>query len=156
MPASAWPTLPPTATGSPASRKMAPVSSVVVVLPFVPVIPMTRLARKRVANSTSLHSGDAAAQGILHGGALVGHAGALDQKVDRGGQHGRVAPSRTSTPAARSSAAASSGGAAPSSRATTRAAGNRRRPSSAAGRPLRRRPSTARQRMSSSSTVSSR
>ena len=41
----------------PASRKTAPVSSVVVVLPLVPVMPTTGLARKRPANSTSLHTG---------------------------------------------------------------------------------------------------
>ncbi len=64
MAARAWPMLPPTATGSLASRKMAPVSSVVVVLPLVPVMPTTGLGRNRPANSTSLHRGDAAAQGL--------------------------------------------------------------------------------------------
>ena len=66
---------------------MAPVSSVVVVLPLVPVMPTTGLGRKRQANSTSLQSGDAAAQGLLHRGALVGDAGALDQQVGVVGQH---------------------------------------------------------------------
>ena len=80
--------LPPTATGRPASRRMAPVSSVVVVLPLVPVMPMMRFGRNRAANSTSLHSGNAPAQRLPHDGARVGYAGALHQHVDSVGQRG--------------------------------------------------------------------
>ena len=55
--ASACPMLPATTTGRPASRSSAPMSSVVVVLPFVPVMPTMRHVKKRAASSTSLHTG---------------------------------------------------------------------------------------------------
>ena len=41
------PMLPPTCTGTPASRRMWPIRLVVVVLPFEPVIPMVRPLQKR-------------------------------------------------------------------------------------------------------------
>ena len=43
----ARPTLPATSTGRPAARMIAPSSSVVVVLPFVPVTPISGLPRSR-------------------------------------------------------------------------------------------------------------
>ena len=47
------PILPPTCTGTPASRRMWPIRLVVVVLPFEPVIPMVRPLRNGAASSTS-------------------------------------------------------------------------------------------------------
>ena len=86
MAASAWPTLPPTATGSPASRKMAPVSSVVVVLPLVPVMPTTGLGRKRQANSTSLHSGTPRRRASCTAALASGTPGLLTSRSASSGQ----------------------------------------------------------------------
>ena len=58
---SARPTLPATSTGSPPARSIAPISSVVVVLPLVPVTPTNGLGSIRWASSTSLHTGTPAA-----------------------------------------------------------------------------------------------
>ena len=51
--ASGVPTLPATATATPASRWIAPSSSIVVVLPFVPVTAMNSLGSRRQASSSS-------------------------------------------------------------------------------------------------------
>jgi hypothetical protein len=51
------PTFPASATGRPASRQMAPSSSVVVVLPFVPVTATNRFGRSRQASSSSPSTG---------------------------------------------------------------------------------------------------
>ncbi len=53
----AVPTLPATATGRLASRWMCPISSVVVVLPFVPVTAMNSLGSIRHASSSSPMTG---------------------------------------------------------------------------------------------------
>ena len=55
-PVSGRPTFPATATSLPAARKMSPSSSLVVVLPFVPVTPRIGLARSRKPSSTSLQT----------------------------------------------------------------------------------------------------
>ena len=47
------PTFPASATGSPASRQIAPSSSVVVVFPFVPVTATNRFGSSRQASSSS-------------------------------------------------------------------------------------------------------
>ena len=49
----ACPTLPATATGTPAAREIAPSSSTVVVLPFVPVTATKRFGSRRQASSSS-------------------------------------------------------------------------------------------------------
>ena len=75
---SARPTLPATSTSRPCSRSIAPISSVVVVLPFVPVTPTIGFGSIRAASSTSLHTGTPAARAAATGGALDGHSRALD------------------------------------------------------------------------------
>ncbi len=66
---SAVPTLPATATGSPASRWTWPIHSVVVVLPFVPVTAMKSLGSSRQASSSSPTSVEPARPRRLHDGA---------------------------------------------------------------------------------------
>ena len=63
-------------------------SSVVVVFPLVPVIPMMRFGRNRAASSHFAPHDDAPAQGLPHDRAGVWYAGALHQDVDPLGQHG--------------------------------------------------------------------
>ena len=58
------PTLPATSTGVPADRKTAPSSSVVVVLPFVPVTPRIGFGRSRAPSSISLHTGTERARAL--------------------------------------------------------------------------------------------
>ncbi len=80
---------------------MAPVSSVVVVLPFVPVIPMTGFARNRAANSTSLQTGTPRARASRTTGLSLGTPGLLTSRSAAAGSLASV-PATTSTPAASS------------------------------------------------------
>ena len=74
---------PATSTGRPAARKIAPSSSVVVVLPFVPVTPRSGVRRAGAKpSSTSLQTGIPRARAAADERRLAGHAGALDQQLD--------------------------------------------------------------------------
>ena len=76
------PTLPATATGSPASRWTWPIHSVVVVLPFVPVTAMNSFGSSRQASSSSPTTASPRARAARDDGARVRHAGALDERPD--------------------------------------------------------------------------
>ena len=97
----ACPTLPATATGSPASRWMCPISSTVVVLPFVPVTAMNSFASIRQASSSSPSTGmPARARGDDHG-RLRRDARALDRRArTRSSSATPSSPRCSSTPAA--------------------------------------------------------
>ena len=75
--ASGVPTFPASATGSPASRQIAPSSSVVVVLPFVPVTATKRFGSSRQASSSSPSTGMPRSRAAAIDGRLVRHARAL-------------------------------------------------------------------------------
>ena len=74
---SARPTLPATSTGTPPARSMAPHSSVVVVLPLVPVMPTIGFCNIRDASSTSLHTGTPSARAETTVGSESGTPGDL-------------------------------------------------------------------------------
>ena len=80
---SAVPTLPATATGSPASRWMWPISSVVVVLPFEPVTAMNSLGSSRQASSSSPTTGSPRSRAARDDRRLLRHARALDERPRR-------------------------------------------------------------------------
>ena len=71
------PTFPATATGSSAARQIAPSSSAVVVLPFVPVTATKRPGRSRQASSSSPSTGSPRSRAADDHRRLVRHAGAL-------------------------------------------------------------------------------
>ena len=72
------PTLPATATGRPAARQIAPSSSAVVVLPFVPVTATKRTGSSRQASSSSPSTGSPTLARRADHGRLVRDARALD------------------------------------------------------------------------------
>ena len=74
---SAVPTLPATTTGRPASRWMWPMSSLVVVLPLVPVTAMNSLGISRHASSTSPSTGSPRSRAAAMTGAWAGTPGDL-------------------------------------------------------------------------------
>ena len=74
-PVSAVPTLPATATGSPASRWICPSSSTVVVLPFVPVTATNALGTRRQPSSSSPSTGTPRARAAAMTGASRGTPG---------------------------------------------------------------------------------
>ena len=80
------PTLPATATGSPASRWMWPIHSVVVVLPLVPVTAMNSFGSSRQASSSSPSTGMPARRAPRPPRARLRHAGALDERPGAGGK----------------------------------------------------------------------
>ncbi len=71
------PTLPATATGSRASRQIAPSSSTVVVLPLVPVTATKRLGSSRHASSSSPITGRPCLRAAAITGASFGTPGLL-------------------------------------------------------------------------------
>ena len=71
------PTFPASATGRSASRQIAPSSSVVVVLPFVPVTATKRFGSSRQASSSSPSTGSPRSRAADDHGRLVRHARAL-------------------------------------------------------------------------------
>ena len=99
------PTLPATATGGPAARCMAPISSTVVVLPFVPVTAMNSFGTSRQPSSSSpTTSMPALARASPTTGASHGTPGLLTTVAGGGDACKRWIPSVsrwTSTPAAR-------------------------------------------------------
>ena len=90
---SAVPTLPAPAHGTPPRSSMAAVSSVVVVLPLVPVMPTIglRSSSRRYASSTSAHTGMPAERAARDDRGLLRDAGALDEQVGAREQLGIVA-----------------------------------------------------------------
>ncbi len=76
------PTLPATSTGVPADRKTAPSSSVVVVLPFVPVTPRIGFGRSRAPSSISLHTGTRALARARDEQRLTRDSRALHDEID--------------------------------------------------------------------------
>ena len=83
------PTFPARATCSPASRQIAPSSSVVVVLPFVPVTATNRFGRSRHASSSSPSTGRPRSRAAAITGASFGTPGLFTTTA---------APSSSSTP----------------------------------------------------------
>ena len=69
------PILPARMVEHPAVFRMCSISEVVVVLPFEPVIPMSRPLRKRLASSTSLQMMTPLARAICRRGASAGTPG---------------------------------------------------------------------------------
>ena len=105
------PTLPATATGSRAARQIAPSSSTVVVLPFVPVTATKRFGSSRQASSSSPSTGTPRARAAWISGASWGTPGLFT-----------TSPARSSkpTPSLSSSASRSSGSSGrPESQAST-------------------------------------
>src|SRR3984893_16358783 len=98
----AVPTLPATATGRPASRWMCPISSTVVVLPFVPVTAMNSFASNRHPSSSSPSTGRARSCAAAITGALARTPGLLTTARTRSSSETPSSPSRSSTPASTS------------------------------------------------------
>src|SRR5581483_9909668 len=97
------PTLPATSTSRPAARKIAPRSSVVVVLPFVPVTPTTGLpGSRRYPSSTSLHTGTPRARAAAASGDSAGTPGLFTTSSTPSSSASSSDPARTSTPASAS------------------------------------------------------
>src|SRR5262245_267551 len=136
-PVSGRPTFPATATGRPAARKISPRSSLVVVLPFVPVTPISGLARRREPSSTSLQIVTPRARAAATRGASLGTPGLLTSRSTSSTSAGSSAPRTTSTPWARSLPASIS-----SFRSTASTRTSRRASASAAASPERARPRT--------------
>ena len=82
----AVPTLPATATGSPASRWTCPIHSVVVVLPFVPVTATNSLRDEPPGQLELAEHGEAAVARRADRGRVLGYAGALDERPGAGGK----------------------------------------------------------------------
>ena len=74
------PTLPATATGSPASRWMWPIHSVVVVLPLVPVTAMNSFGKQPPAQLELAEHGQAATARRPYHGRVLRNAGTLDER----------------------------------------------------------------------------
>ena len=74
---SARPTLPATSTSTPPARSISPISSVVVVLPLVPVTPTIGLGSMRDASSTSLHTATPCSRAAATVGSEPGTPGLL-------------------------------------------------------------------------------
>ena len=77
------PTLPATATGSPAARQIAPSSSTVVVLPLVPVTATKRLGSRRQASSSSPTTGRPSSRARAITGASLGTPGLFTTQAAR-------------------------------------------------------------------------
>ena len=73
------PILPPTCTGTPASRRMCPIRLVVVVFPFEPVIPMVGPCRIRPGQFHFADHGDAAPRASI--GQVGRHVGREHDQV---------------------------------------------------------------------------
>src|SRR3954454_251375 len=99
---SAVPTLPATVTGMPASRWMWPMSSAVVVLPFVPVTATNSFGISRHANSTSPSTGMPRARASAMTGASAGTPGDLTTARACSSSASPSPPSLLSCPSARS------------------------------------------------------
>ena len=69
--------LPATSAGTPAASNIAPSSAVVVVFPFVPVIPMIGFSSRRAPSSISEMTGMSRASAAVTGGACPGIPGLL-------------------------------------------------------------------------------
>ncbi len=135
---SARPTLPATSTGSPPARSIAPISSVVVVLPLVPVTPTNGLDSIRCASSTSPHTGTPAARAARTTGASPGTPGLLISAVSPATGTSSC-PVTYSTPIASSLAVSRP---VPESKPRTPAPGHSRWIASHDASPERRRPTT--------------
>ena len=135
---SALPTLPALAQGTPPRSSMAAVSSVVVVLPLVPVMPTIglRSSSRRYASSTSAHTGMPAERAARTIAASSGTPGLLTSRSAPVSSSGSSRPGTASTP----------GGASPASgrrsASTTCTCGAQRTSASAAATPERTAPST--------------
>ena len=74
--------LPATSAGTPAASNIAPSSAVVVVFPFVPVIPMIGFSSRRAPSSISEMTGMPRATCCRHRRRVRRDAGALDDELD--------------------------------------------------------------------------
>ena len=135
---SAVPTLPALTLGTPPRSSMAAVSSVVVVLPFVPVMPTIglRSSSRRYASSTSAHTGIPAERAARTIAASSGTPGLLTSRSAPASSSGSSRPSTASTPAGASPASGRR------SASTTCRCGAQRVSASAAAMPERTAPST--------------
>src|SRR5438132_3137354 len=137
-PVSGRPTFPATATGSPAARNTAPSSSLVVVLPFVPVTPSSGFRNRRKPSSTSLQIGTRRARAAAGSGESPGTPGLLTSRSTSSSNCSSSVPRWTSTPASSSLPASRSG-----PRATPTVGTPRRASASAAASPDRASPTTS-------------
>ena len=92
------PTLPATATGTPAARQIAPSSSTVVVLPLVPVTATNGLGSSRHASSSSPVTSMPRSRAAATTGASRGTPGLLTTVPTRSSSSTPVAPRCNSTP----------------------------------------------------------
>ncbi len=132
--------LPPTSVGSPAFLSSSPIRVVVVVLPFDPVIPMSRPLRKRAASSISLMISTPAAAAFRNGSSASGTPGLATIRSAFSNNSVGCEPATTSTPLPRSAAATLSSLSGFASFTVTRAPRASRK--SAAASPLRAAPTT--------------
>ena len=131
------PTLPTTSTGTPAVRCRWPSSSVVVVLPLVPVTAMTSLGTQRQASSSSPRTGRPRSRAAAITGAVGGTPGDLTTARTRSSSATPSTPAWTSTAAGISSRPLRRSRGAESTRSPrcrARAAAPRRRAPSGRGR----------------------
>ncbi len=96
--ASGVPTFPATATGRPASRQIAPSSSAVVVLPFVPVTATKRCGRSRQASSSSPITGRPRSLAATITGASFGTPGLFTTQATRSSSSTPSTPRCASSP----------------------------------------------------------
>ena len=135
--ASGVPTLPATATGSPATRHTWPSSSATVVLPLVPVTATKRLGSSRQASSSSPMTGTPRVSARLTAGDSRGTPGLLTTQCARSTSSSRSPFRFTSTPASRNLSAPSGAPASAPITSSPRSARSR-----AAACPERARPTT--------------
>ena len=93
------PTLPATSTGRSAARQIAPSSSVVVVLPLVPVTATKGLGSRRQASSSSPSTGSPRSRAAAIAGASAGTPGLLTTSAARSSSSSPSDSRRASTPA---------------------------------------------------------
>ena len=135
----AVPTLPATATGKPASRWMCPISSTVVVLPFVPVTATNSFGSIRHASSSSPSTGRPRSRAAAITGACAGTPGLLTTARTRSEQRHALLAHMHAPPRHRSSTSAPAGEPASTPITSSPAA----RSASAAAMPERARPTTS-------------
>src|SRR5262245_52240253 len=142
------PRLPPVKTRRPPAASARPTSVVVVLLPFVPVMPITGQSSSRNASSTSAHTGSPRRTASRRRGAPRGTPGLGTTRSTSSRRAGVSAPSRSSTPGSDDE---STPRADASWASAARTVQPRDRSTRATAWPVRRRPSTRTRRGSSMS-----
>ena len=102
--ASGVPTFPATSAGTPASSWIAPSSTTVVVLPFVPVTAMNSFGRRRQASSSSPTTSRPRSRAATITGASCGTPGLFTTVRARSSRSSPSERRRTSTPSSESAA----------------------------------------------------